>query len=39
MKFSKEEDYLRETDQKLKKIIDLNGHIVFKPEKKINSIV
>ena len=41
MKFSKEEDYLRETDQKLKKIIDLNGHIVFKPEKKnqFNSLV
>ena len=41
MEFSKEEKYLRETDQKLKKIIDLNGHIVFKPEKQnqFNSLV
>ena len=30
MKFSKKEEYLREKDQKLKKIIDVNRHIVFK---------
>ena len=34
MRFSKEEDYLRQKDKKLKKIIDTNGHIVFKPNKK-----
>ena len=34
MKFSKKEEYLRNKDYKLKKIIDSNGHIVFKPNKK-----
>ena len=34
MKFSKKEEYLREKDEKLKKIIDINGHIAFKPNKK-----
>ena len=34
MKFSKKEEYLREKDEKLKKIIDINGHISFKPNKK-----
>ena len=34
LKFSKEEEYLRQKDNKLKKIIDTNGHIVFKPNKK-----
>ena len=34
MRFSKEEEYLRQKDKKLKKIIDKNGHIVFKPNKK-----
>ena len=34
MKFSKKEEYLRQKDRKLKKIIDANGHIPFKPEKK-----
>ena len=34
MKFSKAEEYLRQKDKKLKKIIDRNGHIVFKPNKK-----
>ena len=34
MKFSKKEEYLREKDKKLKKIIDGNGHIAFKPNKK-----
>ena len=34
MRFSKEEEYLRQKDKKLKKIIDENGHIVFKPVKK-----
>ena len=33
MKFSKKEEYLREKDHKLKKIIDENGHIIFKPVK------
>ena len=33
MKFSKKEEYLREKDPKLKKIIDKNGHIVFRPNK------
>ncbi len=33
MKFSKKEEYLREKDLKLKKIIDKNGHIVFRPNK------
>ena len=34
MRFSKEEEYLRQKDKKLKKIIDINGHIVFKPIRK-----
>ncbi len=34
LKFSKKEEYLRQKDEKLKKIIDTNGHIVFKPNKK-----
>ncbi len=34
MKFSKKEEYLRQKDKKLKKIIDTNGHIVFSPNKK-----
>ena len=34
MRFSKEEEYLRQKDKKLKKIIDINGHILFKPNKK-----
>ena len=34
MRFSKKEEYLRQKDKKLKKIIDINGHIVFKPIKK-----
>ena len=34
MRFSKKEEYLREKDKKLKKIIDENGHIVFSPVKK-----
>ena len=34
MKFSKREEYLRQRDKKLKKIIDANGHIAFKPNKK-----
>ena len=34
MKFSKKEEYLCQKDKKLKKIIDENGHIVFKPIKK-----
>ena len=34
MRFSKEEEYLRQKDKKLKKIIDTNGHIVFKSNKK-----
>tara|TARA_B000000565_G_scaffold255678_1_gene237106 strand:+ start:861 stop:1514 length:654 start_codon:yes stop_codon:yes gene_type:complete len=33
MKFSKKEEFLREKDPKLKKIIDKNGHIIFKPNK------
>ena len=33
MRFSKKEEYLRQKDRKLKKIIDENGHIVFKPVK------
>ena len=33
MKFSKKEEYLRQKDQKLKKVIDENGHIIFKPNK------
>ena len=35
MRFFKKEEYLRQKI-KLKKIIDTNGHIVFKPNKKIN---
>ncbi len=34
MKFSKKEEFLRKKDKKLKKIIDSNGHIIFKPNKK-----
>ena len=34
MGFSKEEEYLRQKDKKLKKIIDINGHIEFNPNKK-----
>ena len=34
MGFSKEEEYLRQKDKKLKKIIDINGHIEFNPTKK-----
>tara|TARA_B100000242_G_scaffold290875_1_gene263074 strand:+ start:510 stop:1103 length:594 start_codon:yes stop_codon:yes gene_type:complete len=34
VKFSKKEEFLRKKDKKLKKIIDSNGHIVFKPIKK-----
>ena len=30
----KRQEYLREKDEKLKKIIDINGHIAFKPNKK-----
>ena len=33
MKLSKKEEYLREKDPKLKKIIDKNGHIVLRPNK------
>jgi len=33
MRFTKKEEYLREKDQKIKKIIDTNGHIDFKPNK------
>ena len=32
MKLSIKEEYLRQKDPKLKNIIDLNGHIVFKPK-------
>ena len=32
MKLSIKEEYLRQKDPKLKKIIDINGHIVFKPK-------
>ena len=34
MRFSKKEEYLRQKDKKLKKIIDGNGHIYFNPDKK-----
>ncbi len=34
MRFSKKEEYLRQKDKKLKKIIDENGHISFKQNKK-----
>ncbi len=34
MKLSEKEEYLRQKDKKLKKIIDKNGHIIFKPNKK-----
>ena len=34
MRFSKKEEYLRQKDYKLKKIIDLNGPIKFTPNKK-----
>ena len=33
MRFSKEEEYLRQKDKKLKKIIDENGHLAFKSNK------
>ena len=33
MQFSKKEEYLRQKDKILKKIIDMNGHIIFKPVK------
>ncbi len=33
MRFSKKEEYLRQTDKKLKKIIDKNGHLKFRPNK------
>tara|TARA_B100001057_G_scaffold479438_1_gene551090 strand:+ start:118 stop:714 length:597 start_codon:yes stop_codon:yes gene_type:complete len=33
LKLSIKEEYLRQKDPKLKNIIDLNGHIVFKPKK------
>ncbi len=33
MRFSEKEEYLRKKDKKLKKIIDANGHIVFKSNK------
>tara|TARA_B100000214_G_scaffold366784_1_gene336168 strand:+ start:212 stop:805 length:594 start_codon:yes stop_codon:yes gene_type:complete len=33
VKFSKKEEYLRQKDKKLKKIIDMNGHIALKPNK------
>ena len=32
----KKEEYLRQKDKKLKRIIDINGHIPFKTTKKIN---
>ena len=34
MRFSKKEEYLGQKDKRLKKIIDKNGHIEFKPNKK-----
>ena len=34
MKFSKKEEFLRQIDPKLKKIIDKNGHLIFKPNRK-----
>jgi len=34
LKFSKKEEYLRHKDKKLKRIIDINGHIAFKTNKK-----
>ena len=33
MKFTKKEEYLRQKDKKLKKVIDTNGHISFNPSK------
>ncbi len=33
MRFSKKEEYLRQKDKKLKKIIDTNGHLEFRPNK------
>ena len=33
MHLSKKEEYLSRKDKKLKKIIESNGHIVFKPKK------
>ena len=33
MKFTKKEEYLRQKDKKLKKVIDSNGHISFNPSK------
>ena len=34
MRFSKKEEYLCQKDKKIKKIIETNGHIFFKPIKK-----
>ena len=34
MRFSKKEEYLRQIDKKLKKLINENGHIPFRPMKK-----
>jgi DNA-3-methyladenine glycosylase II len=41
LKFSQKEEFLRNKDKKLKKIIDSNGHIVYKPNNKnqFNSLV
>ena len=41
MKFSEKEEYLRQSDNKLRKIIDTNGPINFKPTKEhqFNSLV
>ena len=33
MHLSKKEEYLSSKDKKIKKIIESNGHIVFKPKK------
>tara|TARA_B100000575_G_C23133456_1_gene657908 strand:- start:778 stop:1371 length:594 start_codon:yes stop_codon:yes gene_type:complete len=33
MQFSKKEEFLRKSDNRLKKIIDHNGHIKFKPKR------
>tara|TARA_Y100000816_G_scaffold292542_1_gene288499 strand:- start:10903 stop:11496 length:594 start_codon:yes stop_codon:yes gene_type:complete len=33
MRFSKKEEYLRQKDKKLKEIIDINGHLKFRPNK------
>ena len=41
MQFSKKEEYLRKKDYKLKELIDINGHIIFKANKEnqFNSLV